>query len=206
MSKKSSKSKKVSAAKQPEASVPGTPAPEGLAVVAQFDRDKEKWFWQVREGKTEHHDSAEPFDSEESAKSAGEKWIAKYAKAKEAMRRKLLGFKKAEAANDTPTDGRALDEPRKAKKPKEPKEKKPSGLDAAAQVLKDAGEPMRCQDMVEKMLNSGLWKTNGKTPAATIYSAIHREIQTKKKESRFSKTDRGLFAYNADVPSATKEA
>src|SRR5688572_6030238 len=45
-----------------------------------------------------------------------------------------------------------------------------SGLNAAAQVLKDAGKPMRCKDMVEKMLSDGLWKTEGKTPAATIYS------------------------------------
>ena len=54
--------------------------------------------------------------------------------------------------------------------------KKISGLDAAAQVLKDAGEPMRCGDMVQKMLDTGLWKTDGKTPAATIYAAIIREI------------------------------
>jgi len=60
----------------------------------------------------------------------------------------------------------------KAKKaPAEPKAKKPSGLDAAAQVLKDVGQPMRCKDMVEKMLASGLWQTGGKTPAATIYTA-----------------------------------
>ena len=33
----------------------------------------------------------------------------------------------------------------------------------------------------------------GKTPAATLYSAILREIQTKGKEARFKKSDRGLF-------------
>ena len=86
---------------------------------------------------------------------------------------------------------------RAAKEPKEAKEKKPSGLDAAAQVLKDAGEPMRCGDMVEKMLSTGLWKTGGKTPAATIYSAILREITTKGTAYRFKKTDRGLFTVNA---------
>jgi hypothetical protein len=90
--------------------------------------------------------------------------------------------------------------PAKAKRgkvAKEPKEKKSSGLDAAAQVLKDAGEPMRCGDMVEKMLATGMWKTGGKTPAATIYAAIIREISTKGAESRFKKTDRGLFTVNA---------
>jgi hypothetical protein len=80
----------------------------------------------------------------------------------------------------------------KAKTPK-----KTSGLDAAAQVLTDAGQPMRCKDMVETMLAKGLWKTDGKTPAATIYAAILREIQTKGTAARFKKTDRGLFTVNA---------
>ena len=87
-----------------------------------------------------------------------------------------------------------------AKEPKAPKpatEKKVSGLDAAFQVLSHTGEPMRCGDMVEKMINTGLWQTNGKTPAATIYSAILREITTKGEKSRFKKTDRGLFTINS---------
>lgn len=79
----------------------------------------------------------------------------------------------------------------------EPKTRKPSGLDAAAQVLRDAGEPMRCGDMVEKMLATGMWKTDGKTPAATIYAAIIREIADKGADARFKKTDRGLFTINA---------
>ena len=87
---------------------------------------------------------------------------------------------------------------KRAKKAVEPGAKKSSGLSAAHQVLTDAGEPMRCGDMVEKMLSSGLWKTNGKTPAATIYAAIVREISTKGTASRFRKTDRGLFTVAAN--------
>jgi len=85
----------------------------------------------------------------------------------------------------------------KAKKaPAEPKAKKPSGLDAAAQVLKDAGQPMNTKAMVETMLAKGLWKTEGKTPASTIYAAIIREIALKAGHARFKKTDRGLFTLN----------
>ncbi|MCX7424247.1 MAG: hypothetical protein NTW96_01200 [Planctomycetia bacterium] len=41
----------------------------------------------------------------------------------------------------------------------------------------------------------GYWKSPGrKTPHATVYSAILREIVTKGAESRFKKTDRGKFA------------
>lgn len=86
--------------------------------------------------------------------------------------------------------------PVKAKPAKSDKPKRPSGLDSAAQILKDSGKPMRCKDMVDKMLADGLWKTDGKTPAATIYAAILREITTKGSEARFKKTDRGLFAFN----------
>jgi len=72
-------------------------------------------------------------------------------------------------------------------------EKRPSGLDAAAQVLADAGEPLNCKEMVERMLAKGLWQTNGKTPAATIYAAIIREIAGKGADSRFRKVERGKF-------------
>ena len=69
-----------------------------------------------------------------------------------------------------------------------------SALDAAAKLLGGARESMTCGELVEAMLAKGLWKTDGKTPAATLYSAILREITTKAKESRFRKTDRGKFA------------
>ncbi len=87
------------------------------------------------------------------------------------------------------------EKPAKTPKPEKPA-RRPSGLDAAVKVLTDKGEPMRCGDIVETMINTGLWETNGKTPAATIYAAILREIQTKGAEARFKKTDRGLFTTN----------
>ena len=79
-------------------------------------------------------------------------------------------------------------------KPKATKsERKPSGLDAAAKVLAEASEPLNTAEMVKRMLAKGLWKTSGKTPAATIYAAIIREIATKGKDARFRKTARGKF-------------
>ena len=78
-----------------------------------------------------------------------------------------------------------------SKKDKKPRQ--PSGLDAATQVLAASKEPMRCKDIVDKMLSQGLWSTKGKTPHATIYAAIIREIQSKGVASRFEKVDRGRF-------------
>ena len=84
----------------------------------------------------------------------------------------------------------------KAAKPRAKKEagpKKLSALDAAAQVLKAAGQPMTCPEMIEAMSKQGLWSSpNGATPAATLYSAILRELK-KGALSRFEKTDRGKF-------------
>ncbi len=67
-------------------------------------------------------------------------------------------------------------------------------VDAAIQVMKAAGKPMNCKDVVEAILAKKLWSTSGKTPAATLYSSILREIQKKGGEARFKKTDRGQFA------------
>jgi hypothetical protein len=91
-------------------------------------------------------------------------------------------------------------EPAKAtKKAKAAKvEGKLSALDAAAQVLASAKEPLNTKAMIEAMAAKGLWTSpGGKTPHATLYSAILREIQVKGKEARFVKTDRGHFAANA---------
>jgi hypothetical protein len=82
-----------------------------------------------------------------------------------------------------------------AKKTKEPNAKKVGALDAAAQVLAASKEPLNCKAMIEAMAKKGLWTSpGGKTPHATLYSAIIREIALKGKESRFVKKDRGQFA------------
>jgi FtsZ-interacting cell division protein ZipA len=69
-----------------------------------------------------------------------------------------------------------------------------SALDAAAIVLAKSAKPMRATDMIDAMASQGLWASpGGKTPEATLYAAIIREIAVKKHESRFKKHDRGLF-------------
>ena len=70
-----------------------------------------------------------------------------------------------------------------------------SALDAAARVLEEAGQPMTCAEMITAMAEKGYWTSpSGKTPSATLYSAILRELQTKPGTSRFVKTERGKFA------------
>jgi hypothetical protein len=70
-----------------------------------------------------------------------------------------------------------------------------SCLNAAAKVLAEKGEPMTCKEMIEAMATKGYWTTpGGKTPHATLYSSIAREIRDKGKNSRFKKSERGKFA------------
>jgi hypothetical protein len=73
------------------------------------------------------------------------------------------------------------------------KQERNSLLNLAARVLVEAGEPLNCQQMVEKVLATGLWQTEGKTPAATLASAILREITKKGEAARFRKVERGKF-------------
>jgi hypothetical protein len=63
----------------------------------------------------------------------------------------------------------------KGKKPKtaRPKgERKPGALDAAVRVLREAGKPMNCTDIVKEALAKGYWQTKGKTPHSTLYTDV----------------------------------
>jgi len=116
---------------------------------------------------------------------------------------------KAEAADASPTAATpASAEGQGGKKDKAPKvaklakpaagegaAKQLGGLDAAAIVLKKAGVPLTCKEVWAKIDEQKLWFTEGRTPEATIYSAILREIKAKGKDARFRKAARGKFEF-----------
>ncbi len=78
------------------------------------------------------------------------------------------------------------------------KPKKVGCLDAAAKVLGESEQAMTCKEMIDAMAAKGYWTSpGGKTPQATLYSAILREITTEGKDARFTKTERGKFAAKA---------
>src|SRR5262245_50571115 len=69
-----------------------------------------------------------------------------------------------------------------------------SALDAAAKILAETEQAMNCPEMIQAMAAKGYWTSpGGKTPAATLYAAILRELSVKGKEARFRKTERGKF-------------
>ena len=74
------------------------------------------------------------------------------------------------------------------------KPKRVSLLDAAATVLASTKAPMQAKAIVEAAIERGLWTPGaGKTPHATLYAAMTREIAAKGKDARFRKVGRGQF-------------
>jgi hypothetical protein len=134
---------------------------------------------------------------------------------------RLLGVARAKGSAQTTTDGNLTvvevpptevvsiePSPKTTKRIKPKREgetpKKLSALSAAARVLAESDEPLSVKQMVEQMSEKGYWSSpGGKTPHATLYSAILREIAGKGELSRFVKTDRGRFIA-ANLEGATR--
>ncbi len=92
------------------------------------------------------------------------------------------------------TESKTPATPTAKREPKPAATKRTSALDAAAQVIADAKVPMRAKEMIAEMETTGLWKSpGGKTPEATLYAAIIREIAAKGEKARFKKHERGVF-------------
>lgn len=72
---------------------------------------------------------------------------------------------------------------------------KPSALDAATQILGEAGQVLNCPQLIEDMAAQGYWTSPaGKAPAGTLYAALAKEIRTQAEKSRFVQVARGQFA------------
>jgi short subunit dehydrogenase-like uncharacterized protein len=128
-------------------------------------------------------------------------WDATNLSTNKKVRIKTVGRLQGPARSTTP----AADAPKRVLKKKaktEPAtkaagEKKLSCVKAALRVLETAGEPMNSQEMIAAMIDQNLWQSpGGKTPHATLYSAILRDLK-RGDESRFVKTDRGRFTVRA---------
>ncbi|MBL8874173.1 MAG: winged helix-turn-helix domain-containing protein [Phycisphaerae bacterium] len=85
-----------------------------------------------------------------------------------------------------------------------------SALDAAAEVLrrlasKDAAAGLGVKDLIERMEKANLWQSpGGKTPSATLYSALIREIKQRKTDSRFKRIAPGKFSLAGEGRAARK--
>jgi hypothetical protein len=84
---------------------------------------------------------------------------------------------------------------RKPRPPREPGA--PRGislLTAAANLLAENGLTMNCTQIVKELADKGIWQSlNGKTPAATLYSAVGTEIRAKGDQARFVCEGKGQY-------------
>jgi len=132
--------------------------------------------------------------SKSAARAEGAARSERLRKAALAEIKKRLDGKPAEGAKAKGKGDKAPKTPTAPKPAKEKKPKRVSALDAAAQIIAGAKVPMRAKEMIAEMEAKGLWKSpGGKTPEATLYAAIIREIAAKGNASRFKKHDKGVF-------------
>lgn len=66
-------------------------------------------------------------------------------------------------------------------------------LDAAKQILLETGHELTAREMAEKILASGLWTTEGKTPDATIGARLYMDMKRHPDTTIFVKCERGKF-------------
>lgn len=80
-----------------------------------------------------------------------------------------------------------------------------TALDAAEQVLAQAGQPLHVSELTSRILTTGLWASSGKTPAATIEAALAVDIKVKGAASRFRRVGKRTYAL-ASTPTTAKVA
>lgn len=68
-----------------------------------------------------------------------------------------------------------------------------NSIEAAIEILRVAGAPLRFEELTERMLSSGTWNTKGKTPAATVNAAIAVNIKQNGEFSLFVRVGRGVY-------------
>jgi len=68
-----------------------------------------------------------------------------------------------------------------------------SSLSAAEKVLKGAGKPLHYREITRRMLDLGLWATEGKTPEATVNARLATDIKHNGQNSIFQRLGRGVF-------------
>ena len=81
-----------------------------------------------------------------------------------------------------------------------------TSVDAAYQVLREAGEPLHYKEIARRILASRLWTTTGKTPQNTINRDINQEIAHRGRKARFVRLGDGMYAAAPDHTAAPNES
>ena len=74
---------------------------------------------------------------------------------------------------------------------------------AAEYVLKEAGEPLHVKEIARRVLDQKLWRSEGKTPEATVAAQLHTDIKRNGAESVFELAAPNTFNLRDGAPVAT---
>jgi len=66
--------------------------------------------------------------------------------------------------------------------------------DAAVEILKGAGKPLHAKEIAKRIIDGGLWKSEGKTPDATVSARLYSDIKSNGDKSSFVKVGPQTFA------------
>ena len=66
--------------------------------------------------------------------------------------------------------------------------------DAAIQILLSAGKPLHAKEIAKRIIEAGLWQSEGKTPDATVSARLYSDIKKKGDKSPFVKVGAQTFA------------
>ena len=69
--------------------------------------------------------------------------------------------------------------------------------DAAEKVLAAAGKPLHYGEITQRILDQGLWQTDGKTPVATISAQLSSDVKHHGDSSRFERCGPGIYGLRA---------
>ena len=67
------------------------------------------------------------------------------------------------------------------------------------QILKDTGKPLNAEEIAKRIIDGGLWESEGKTPEATVGARIYCDIKSKGDKSPFVKVGPQTFALRSST-------
>ena len=67
-------------------------------------------------------------------------------------------------------------------------------IEAAAEVLREAGRPLHAHEIAQAILSSGIARLSGPTPWKTVTSRLSMDIRTLEERSQFQRDGHALFA------------
>ena len=76
-------------------------------------------------------------------------------------------------------------------------------FEAAIQILAEAEKPLHAREITARMIETGLWKTKGKTPAATVGAMLYADIKKKGADSPFVRVASQTFSLQDSTETET---